>query len=296
MRPGDYERPSNMEINDGKIGMVLKWISHFQFSSIELLSSLILSKRNGSTRFFRQLIERNYIVRFQSENFGRKDLVRLGPEGVEYLRERIGIVITRNPRSDELSRKVKLRHDYKVQVHILNNHFPGTIPHILTDAKIIRDRRTKTRIPDALIFESKDTPEKWNVSTPVNIPVEVERQRRGLFIGDEDAFWINPDAPIAIEVETNSKSTKARKEIFRSLAIQIYLGKLKRVEFVFIDKKILDLYVDVFSETRWDSSFSFDEDHPIRSCFRFEMLNENLSYLAEVRAEDKEIYDAIKHG
>lgn len=290
------KRPSNAERNGIKKEMVLMWVFHFQFSSIELLSALVSMKRNGATRFFRELIEGRYLVRFESDNFTRSDLVRLGSEGAAFLRDRLGIEVTRNPRSDELSRKVKLKHDYAVQLYILNNHFSGKVPHILTDAKIVRDRRKRTRIPDALIFHSGDTPAKWNVSAPEKIPEEVEEQRRGHLTFDEAAFWVNPNAPIAIEMEMISKRGKIRKEIFISLAYQILGGKLKQVDFVFKDWNVCALYIEVFKKTRWSQHHTVGEEHPLRSCFTFSVLDPDLTKHTEWRAQEQELYEFIRHG
>lgn len=282
---------NNADLHLEKKKKVLKWIHCYGFSAIELLSALLRQERHKTTRFFKQLIDEEFLVRFENENFRRTDLVRLGAEGVKFLQENFGIVITRNPRSDELARRVKLRHDYRLQCYVLNYRMHHGDPQIIT-TKIVRNKRTSDRVPDALLFEDCRAPEKWNVSGLGEVPEEVNERRKNLQHYDEDAFWSNYEAPIAIEIETSPKAKGVLLSIFRSLSMQILRGKIKQVIFVFDDESMRQKYQKIFSLTRWSQWVTVGPEHPIRDCFAFVVQQHDFVERFE-RFDDRDLYDFL---
>ena len=261
---------NNRERGKEKLIIVLLWIAEFDFSTIELLSWLLRQYPEQTNLFFRKLIAQHYLVPFESDTFVRKDLVRIGSAGVAYLKENFGIDVRRKMRSDELARKRKLYHDYCLQLYIADTYMYRDSYSVITEKKIFRARGKATRIPDALVFNLPNKHTMWNVSQETTLPDEVEEARRGVEFFDDQGFWFNENAPIAIEIELEGKSQSKVEAIFKSLLFQIRAGKLQQVRFIFAKQSLCKKYREWFAEFKM-KHFELPAVSRYRDCFSFEV-------------------------
>lgn len=267
--PDKIRTRNNQKRSEEKKRIVLLWIAQFDFSTIELLSALLRQTRDATNLFFRRLIADGYLVPFISFNVPRNDLVRIGFEGVAYLKDNFGIDVRRKMRSDEIARRKKLFHDYCLQMYIAETFMYGSSYSVLTEKNISRENGKAHRIPDALVFDCPNEHTAWNVSTPIEIPEEVKDLRRGADLYDPDGFWHNIDAPIAIEIEVTPKSRDQAWAIFRNLLWQIHSGKLSQVHFVFAEARICRSYKVWFEELQLNHGVKLPLISPYRDCFKF---------------------------
>ena len=267
--PYESETRNNQERGKEKLKIVLLWIAEFDFSTIELLSWLLRQYPDQTNLFFRKLITQHFLVRFESETLVRKDLVRIGNAGVAYLRDNFGIDVRRKMRSDELARKRKLFHDYCLQLYIASHYMYRESYSVITEKKIFRGRGKAARIPDALVFNHPNKHLTWNVSQERTLPDEVEDARRRVDYFDDAGFWLNENAPIAIEIELEGKPKKKVEAIFKSLVLQIRAGNLQQVRFIFANQSLCKRYKEWFDGLNLEY-FRLPSDSYYRSCFRFE--------------------------
>ncbi|RYZ90313.1 MAG: hypothetical protein EOP04_04320 [Proteobacteria bacterium] len=262
-----------------KKDIVLKWIGCFDFCSIELLSALLKQPVRHTHLFFQRLIADGYLVRFKAENLSRDDLVRIGYEGVAYLKDTYGIDVRNKMRSDELARRKKIFHDYCLQLYIAGLTAYDPPASVLAEKSIVRGRRSKNRIPDGLIFSAPGAPQKWNVDAEVELPEEISELRETRLTFDSECFWVDYNAPVAVEIEISGKKKHEVIDIFRRLGKQMLEGKLSQVRFIFADEAVCRRYLDYFTETRWGPYAKVDLDHPLRRCFSFQVSDFSLEWL-----------------
>lgn len=269
---------SNQERSAEKKDIVLTWVGACDFSTIELLSALFGQNKDGTNLFFRRLISDGFLVRFFSEHMNRKDLVRIGSAGVVYLEKKYGINVKRKMRSDEISRKRKLFHDYCLQIYIVERiKYRGNYS-FLTEKNIFRNAGDAQRIMDALVFDFANDYRSWNVSQTDNVPQEVTNFRRSLwFPYDERGFWINHESPIAIEIELSAKSKEKTEFIFKRLFSQIFHGNLKQIRFVFDNQAVCSRYKKWFDYILL-VEFKIPSTSPYSQCFVFEVFDFKLQW------------------
>jgi len=181
-------------------------------------------------------------------------------------------------RSDELSRKRKLYHDYCLQVYVVENFMDRGAYSFLTEKDIIRKAGDAQRIMDALVFDYANEHTTWNVSQTENVPQEVTEFRRSLWSPyDERGFWINPTSPIAIEIELSAKSQEKAWFIFRRLFAQLFQGNLKQVRFVFDNHAVCKRYKKWFDYILL-VEFKIPSTSPYSQCFVFEVSDFKLQW------------------
>lgn len=269
--PYESNSRNNRVRGEEKKKIVLLWIAQFDFCSIELLSFLLRQYPDQTNLFFRKLIADSYLVRFKSANFPRNDCVRIGFEGVAYLRSNFGIDVRRKMRSDEIARKKKTFHDYSLQLYVASHFMYGDKYSVITEKNISRAHGKAHRIMDALVFDHPNDHKTWSVSAPISMPEEISDKRRDLReTFDEKGFWYNPEAPIAIEIELTPKPRKVVESIFISLLYQIYAGKLKQVQFVFDSSTVCNRYQEWFKELQMKHS-KLPSRSRYRDCFDFKV-------------------------
>lgn len=269
---------SNQERNAEKKDIVLTWVGACDFSTIELLSALLGQNKDSTNLFFRRLISDGFLVRFPAEQMGRKDLVRIGFAGVAYLEKKYRINVRRKMRSDELSRKRKLFHDYCLQVYVVEKVMDRGAYSFLTEKDIFRNAGDAQRIMDALVFDFANDYRSWSVSQTDNVPQEVTDFRRSLWSPyDERGFWINHASPIAIEIELSAKSKEKAYFIFKRLFSQIFHGNLKQVRFVFDNQTVCSRYKKWFDYILL-VEFKIPSTSPYSQCFVFEVFDFKLQW------------------
>lgn len=102
---------SPQDIYVWKVSRVLLWTFEFKFSAVSTLARIMGLTARHSSEFFKRLIEEGYLVRFESAHFGKKDLVRLGPEARSFFQGELPDSRSRLDRID----KGNLEHDFYVQ-------------------------------------------------------------------------------------------------------------------------------------------------------------------------------------
>lgn len=270
---------SNQQRGAEKKDIVLTWVGACDFSSIELLSALFGQNKDATNLFFRRLIADRYLVPFHSEHLNRKDLVRIGSAGVEYLEKKYGINVRRKMRSDEISRKRKLFHDYCLQIYVVENFLHRGAYSFITEKNIFRNSGDAQRIMDALIFDYANENATWNVSQMENVPQEVTEFRRSLWSPyDERGYWINQASPLAIEIELSAKSKEKVQFIFKKLFLQLFRGNLKQIRFVFDNQAVCSRYKKWFEYVLL-VEFKIPATSHYNECFVFEISDFQLQWL-----------------
>lgn len=249
-----------------KIRITLPWVGNWTFSTIELLSARLNQPASSTTLFFKRLIDEGYLVRFTSDKFRRKDLVRIGAKGVEYLKENFGYDAKRYMRSDELAAKKKIYHDYCAQVYAAS--LEQNYNAIFSEINIIREKGQ--RRPDGY-FSFLPSDEKKIKIKKQNVPKKIDNLPGLITTGEK--FWYDEFAPEAIEYESECKKPKVARAIFKSYFYQLIEGKVSRVHFVFPNEKFKDRYMKYFSVERWHENLTLPPDHPARERFTFEVLD-----------------------
>lgn len=97
--------------------LVILWLIEFKFSSIELLSKLLGQHPKHTSPFFKSMINDKFLVRFTSEYFPKKDLVRLGQSSLQWFPDLDQSLL----RSDRHVNKKTIIHDYLVQ-KVISEH------------------------------------------------------------------------------------------------------------------------------------------------------------------------------
>lgn len=258
---------SNEERGEEKLKLTLLWVGEWAFSTVELLSARLGQKPSATSLFFKKLIKSGYLVRFNSAVYSRKDLVRIGPKGRDYLLDHFGVDVTRHLRSDELGRKKKIIHDYHAQIFAasVERHYAS----VHSELSIVR--QLKTRKPDALISLHPIEGERIKYEL-VEPPEDFLNDREGENI-DPSYFWLNEFAPEAVEYEGDKKNQDAVKGIFRAYFYLMLQGKVSAVHFVFPTKSWRDSYQKYFDQVAWSHKIKIVPEHPIRERFTFLVMN-----------------------
>lgn len=124
--------------------LVVQWLMEFKFSSIEVLSILLKQQPKHTAPFFKSMIDDKFLMRFSSEFYPKKDLVRLGPGALQWFPDLDQSLL----RSDRHSTKKTLVHDHLVQRVIAERL--GRYSEI--DASFDRVRK---EAPDAFVVSRK---------------------------------------------------------------------------------------------------------------------------------------------
>lgn len=200
--------------------LVVKWLLEFKFSSIELLSKLLGQKAKHASPFFKAMIADKLLVRFKSEFFPKKDLVRLGP-GVKEAFSDLDLSLFR---SDRFEDKKSIVHDHHVQRVIAERHDRYTE----VNASF---RRGRKEAPDAYVASKKS-------GRKIAIEYELTRKNRArswaLFI--RYAILIQGGAVDAVIFYFRSKATyRLYKKRFENKSWDKFRRVKKKGE-IFTDK------------------------------------------------------------
>lgn len=271
----DESITKNFDRFDHKVEVVLAHLIHWGFSSTELLSYILHSTPTTQSRFLDSLVKRQYIVRFQSDTFRRKDLVRLGPAGADFISRKWGMNCSSDARSNEFAAKSKLMHDYCLQVYTSAICRQTPFKALITSRRIIftqADRKEKLKLPDAIVFPKEQKFSRYRLWHKPTTPKEME-DAEGTF-EQAEKFWFDEEAPHAIEFERRPKSSKTFKTILVKYFYALIHGNISHVYFVGHNRATLERYQEAFESENWSNIFKITNDHPARNCFTFVVYNE----------------------
>jgi hypothetical protein len=139
---------SNQERHQEKTEFVIAWLVEFRFSTIEILAAYLGLTPQDSSRFFKSLLEKKIIVRFENIYYDKADLVRLGPAGAKLFDTNLPKHITSLLRSDIFEKHERIRHDIELQKSLMY-YVPKSFEIISEwNIKVLE----KSKRPDALVF------------------------------------------------------------------------------------------------------------------------------------------------